>query len=258
MSSRRDLLAGLLVLGGGYAVLRAGVILYGRRADADPTFPSMTWPPGFRRLVAGSTSAGGFDPFVGIEPETLAAGPVDGAEVGAGPCRALFGELPARDVVPIASFSDYNCPYCRVLTERLAALVAAENDVRVRWHELPILGDGSQAAARAALAARRQGAYAAFHAHLMRAPFQPTEGYLRVLAAELGIDADRLIADMQSDAVGNEIANSMALARRLGTVGTPVVVIGRTVVEGVLSDTTLARLIEDERRAGPLPGCAEG
>ncbi|MFO6463440.1 DsbA family protein [Jannaschia sp. KMU-145] len=249
---RRNLLVGLLALGGGYAVLRTGTAAYGRLTGMDLAYEPMEWPEGFRKLVAGSTSSGGFDPFVGLDAPATPDRAVDTAAVEADPCGALFGGPLDSGIVPIASFSDYNCPFCRVLTQRLAAYEAAEDGVRVVWHELPILGDGSRAAARAALAAKRQGAYVAFHERLMRSPFEPTDEYLRVLAADLGIDADRLAADMASDAVADEIATSLALARGLATVGTPVLVIGRTVIEGAPDMDTIKRIVAEEREQPPI------
>ena len=157
----------------------------------------------------------------------------------------------------MASFSDYNCPYCRVATEDLAAIEARSGgSVRVRWHELPLLGPGSEAAARAALAADRQGAYPAMHARLMRARLLPTPVYLEEAASALGLDADRLLADMTSPEVEARLDRSAAAADAFGLPGTPAMVVGRTVVVGALGDRALERLIERERADGPIPGCS--
>ena len=256
-ATRRDLLALGALLAGGYGAIRLGAAAYDRLADAAHAFEPMDRPEGFRRLAGGSSSSGGFDPFVGIRTDEAPAPTVSAAEVEDRLCETLFeGRVAGGDgVVPIASFSDYNCPYCRVLTQRLAAFAAETPGVTMIWHELPLLGEGSRAAAEAALAAKRQGAYVAFHERLMRSPFQPTEGYLRTLARDLDIDGDRLIADMRGEAVARDIAESEALARLLAIVGTPVVVVGRTVVQGVVDVETIGTLVEMEREAGPVPGC---
>jgi protein-disulfide isomerase len=168
--------------------------------------------------------------------------------VRADPRAALFDGLAPGGVVPIASFSDYNCPFCRVLTERLAALDAARpRRVRVTWHELPLLGEASKAAARAALAAGRQGAYPAMHARLMRAGLVPTPAYLAEVAEGLGLDPARLLRDMGSAGIDAALRRSAALADVFALPGTPALVVGRTVVLGAVGERTLARLIERER-----------
>jgi protein-disulfide isomerase len=127
--------------------------------------------------------------------------------------------------------------------------------VAVAWHEWPLLGEGSRLAARAALAARRQGAYAAAHDRLMGAPALPSEAGLPGLARELGLDPGRLLADMDGPGVARDLAVSDAQARLFAAIGTPLLVVGRTAVEGAVSEARLARLIELERNEGPPPGC---
>ncbi|MEO1689787.1 MAG: DsbA family protein [Pseudomonadota bacterium] len=156
--------------------------------------------------------------------------------------------------MPIASFSDYNCPFCKVLTQKLAALEDA-GGVSVTWHEWPLLGEASMQAAQAALAADAQGAYAAFHKRLMRSRFRPTPEYLREIARSLDIDADRMLSDMASAAVAKRLADTAALSSIFGFPGTPALVVGRTVVVGAISDATLAALVEQERRDGPPEVC---
>jgi hypothetical protein len=58
------------------------------------------------------------------------------------------------------------------------------------------LGPGSQFAARAALASRRQGKYAPFHNALMQATEQVTEESVMEIAREVGLDVEQLRADM--------------------------------------------------------------
>lgn len=242
----------VLVAYGGWRVLPA---FTGPRLD----FEALEDPRGFRRIAGGPVSTNAA-PFLGISA-IGAAGP-DAAEaesaVAADLCGALFG---GRDfsagTVPIASFSDYYCPYCRVQT-RLLTRIEAESGgtVRVVWHELPLLGDSSRLAAKAALAARRQDAYAAFHARMMRAAFQATPGYLEALAASIDLDPARLAADMESPEIARELAISAALARRFGFFGTPALVIGKTAALGEIAENVGLRLIELERAEGMGPACA--
>lgn len=222
----------------------------------DFEFTELEEPDGFRRILAGEVS-GGWDPLAGITDATEAAEaiPPDTQEL----CRALFGAASIdADVVPIAYFTDYRCPYCRVLSRHLAAL---ENEthpaVRIAWHEWPVLGEMSELAARAALAAKRQDAYAAFHERLMQTAFLPTPAYLRSISERLGLDADRLLADMESVEVGRELAKARGLAAIFGFRGTPGLVVGRTVVVGAIDEARLRALVERELADGPIEACRD-
>ena len=242
---RRQLVAASIALAGLAAI---GVRrLPGLRAEP-LEFEPLDRPPGFRRLEAGPSSAA-FDPLAGLGQSGAAPAPPRDL------CAALFGAEPLPpDQVPVAYFSDYNCPYCRVLSERLRDLEGTL-PVRIRWHELPLLGPGSEAAARGALAAARQDGYAEFHDRLMTTSFRATDGYLATVAREEGLDADRLIEDMTSQAVTDHLETSRRLAALFGIFGTPALVVGRTLVQGEVSKDTFTRLVEIERQEGPLP-CA--
>ncbi|WP_424968236.1 DsbA family protein [Dinoroseobacter sp. S375] len=255
MTTRRQFIGGAVVLAGGYSALRYGGPALRDLLTPLPEAQALDAPAGFRALPLSSVSQG-LDPLVGLEPaqvHEVAPDQLDGRL-----CEALFGLDRVPDgVVPIASFSDYACPFCRVLTPRLNALEAASGGaLRVKWHELPILGPASTDGARAALAAAQQGRYAETHARLIRAAFQPTEAYLRALSQDLSLDAERLLTDMQSPAIDAALTDSRALAQLFGMVGTPALVVGRTLVQGEISARNLDRLIAVERAAGPPPGCA--
>ena len=212
--------------------------------------------PGFRRLTAGESSSG-LDIFLGLGGSDADHPAEAEIRVRSDICSALYGDLASDpNIVPVASFSDYYCPYCRVQTKKLAALEArTDSDLKIAWHELPLLGASSNLAAKAALAAKRQGAYVAFHERLMRTPFQATPEYLQALADSIGIDHTMLLGDMQSDVVVQELETSAALGRIFAFVGTPAMVIGRTVIQGQVSDNTLLQVAAMEKEEGWASTC---
>lgn len=240
-------LCGLALGLGGAAVLSL------RRWRPAPEFSAYPGVAGFRQVTGGAVSSGR-DVFAGIGAEPLAGSHRPQRLSGPALCRALFDPAsPGR--VPVAAFSDYYCPYCRVLTVILLELEAAGR-VDVTWHELPLLGPGSLAAARAAIAAEMQGAYDAFHRRLMRAQFQPTETYLRDLAASAGLNPAQFAEDLHSAAVQLRLERSRAVAYTFGFAGTPALVVGKTVVVGAISKVDLTRLIEIEAADGrPVEAC---
>ena len=255
-SKKRSTLLTIGAIFAGYAALRTVPSMLPEKLELEP----LENPPGFRKYVAGDTT-GGFDPFAGLgfreSDDTIARREAAFARVSRDVCGALYSELDTSSgKVPMASFSDYYCPYCRIQTKRLAELtISMPEKVAVAWHELPLLGDSSNLAAKAALAAKRQGAYVAFHERLMSSPFQASPEYLDRLSADLGLERDRLVSDMESEAVELEMENSSALARAFAFVGTPALVIGRTVVEGEISNRMIREIIDLEREEGWDAAC---
>lgn len=249
MVVNRRLLLGLAA-GGGVAAAYTGFGAVRRLLEPAPEFEPIGELPGFRRVAGGPVSRGS-PLFVGLgEPEQAAVTP-------ATLCRHLFLPLPAPDEVPIAYFSDYRCPNCRVVSPILAR-IEKEGVAPVTWHEWPILGESSRLAARAALAARRQGAYKAFHERMMGSSFLPTPAYIDQVARDAGIGPEQLRRDMTDPAITLQLARTDALAGLLGFIGTPGLVIGRTAVMGRLDRRRLDRLIAIER-AEPAPNpCARG
>jgi protein-disulfide isomerase len=69
--------------------------------------------------------------------------------------------------------------------------------------------------------------------------------YLRRLANQLGIDAERMAEDMESDEVAEAIARNRALAQELGINGTPAFIIGEELIPGAVElDVLLAKIAE--------------
>lgn len=149
--------------------------------------------------------------------------------------------------VTVVEFFDYNCPYCRSAGQTVQALLETDANVRVIYREWPILGDDSVIAARAALAAREQGKYEAFHWALMSGDGRVTEAVIFKVARDLGMDVAKLEADMVSPAVEAHIALSNALAQQLGFTGTPAFIVGDKTAPGMLSFDEITRLVADAR-----------
>ena len=217
---------------------------------SDFEFEPVPGVPGFRQIAGGDTS-GNINPLAGIEAPGSGKDAEVQEAVRADVRGALFGQSLGKGVVPIASFSDYYCPFCRLLTQKLAKIESeADGRIRITWHEWPLLGSNSEYAARAALAADLQGAYVAFHKRLMRTSFVPTQSFLEALARSIGIDPARMVADIESAAVSKRLHTSKALASVFRFRGTPALVVGTTVIVGAVSDASLQALINWELQEG--------
>lgn len=243
---RRD----ALVIGGAMAVAVA-IPPFLRQLPSDFEFTPMDAFPGFRRLAAGAMTGG--DPlFFGLGDQPENAVPAKPSNL----CAALFKASSwSADPLPIAVFSDVNCPYCRVLEKTLIDLRQDGEPVRLIWHELPLLGPSSVRAARAVLAAKRQGVHEPAHRYVMSRNLRPGSKSLTDMALYLNLDPVRLRADVSSVQIDNDLARSLALGSVLGIPGTPGIVVGRTLVIGAISRTDLQKLIRMERDT-PFEGCA--
>jgi protein-disulfide isomerase len=220
------------------------------RPGPDLAFEERRDLPGFRQLAG--TGGAGLTGALALLP----AGP--SLPLPDDLCRALFAD-PGDPVVgdgpvDLALFSDYQCPYCRVLSGLVLAR-AERGAVRAVFKEWPVLGPGSVTAARLALAADAQGDFARMHARLMRTAFIPTPDYAREVGEDTGLDPDRLLADMEDPARLAHFERVAALAGAFGFRGTPAMVVGRTVVEGAITEAQLDALIAAEAEG---PGCVSG
>lgn len=184
--------------------------------------------------------------MTGLTPvEPLPAGLMQ--QVKAAPEKTLFkaGDV-GRNTTPVAYFFDYYCPYCRVLSEHLADLAAVSEIVVTRQH-WPIFGEVSVLAARASLAAEMQGDTKKIHGRLLRTPGQVTVQFLRRVAEDFGLSWSRMEQDMEAPAVTASLERARALAQLFSFVGTPSLVVGRTVVEGEIPKARLLDLARLER-----------
>ncbi len=157
------------------------------------------------------------------------------------------GGNPKGDVT-LVEFFDYNCPYCRQMTSIMIEAEKADPQLRVVYKEFPILGP-SLLAAKAALAADRQGKYVVFNRALYQTRGPIDGGKVLEAAKTVGLDVDRLKADMQNPKISAQLDKNIELARALNINGTPGFVIGETIFASATDLKTLQRLIEKARKS---------
>ena len=152
--------------------------------------------------------------------------------------------------VTVVEFFDYQCGYCKRSLRPVMDLLAADGQVRMVWKEFPILGPVSRFAARAAMAADRQGRYHEFHVAVMGARGKLTEDEVIRIATDIGLDVERLRRDMGDPAIEDYLNETAQLAKKLGIRGTPAFVIGETLVPGAVNGARLKEIVADARSGG--------
>lgn len=160
------------------------------------------------------------------------------------------GGNPEGDV-SLVEFFDYNCGYCRQVAPVVSEAEKADARLRIVYKEFPILGPNSIFAAKAALAAHRQGKYVPFHNALMKVRGTVDEASVLRVAGELGLDLERLKFDMSDAAIQSTIDRNLELARALRITGTPGFVVGTQILRGATDVGTLRKLIDQARKTKP-------
>ncbi|MFK0690804.1 DsbA family protein [Mesorhizobium sp. IMUNJ 23033] len=153
----------------------------------------------------------------------------------------------AQGSVTLVEFFDYNCPYCRQMAPIMDQAVADDPQLRIVYKEFPILGPDSMFAAKAALAADKQGKYTAFHKALLGSRTRVTEAVVLKIAAEAGLDVERMKTDMQQPDIQALIDRNVELAQALRITGTPGFVAGDQIFPGATDLATLKKLIEQAK-----------
>jgi len=142
----------------------------------------------------------------------------------------------------LVEFTDYNCPYCAMSQADVHRLIESDPEVKIVVREWSIF-QGSEVASQMALAAAKQGKYAAFHDAMFRlGPVSPES--VEAAAREAGLDLERARADAASDEVAQELARNHALAGQLGFSGTPSWVTKDRAFEGAVGYGALKEALE--------------
>jgi Na+/H+ antiporter NhaA len=124
----------------------------------------------------------------------------------------------------LVEYGDFECPYCgraqpvvRELVERFG------DDLAVVFRHLPLVDvhEHAQTAAEAAEAAAAQGQFWQLHDAMFAHPDALDLDGLAGLARELGLDADRLVRDVEHRRHATRVARDVASAAESGAAGTP-------------------------------------
>jgi len=147
----------------------------------------------------------------------------------------------------LVEFFDYRCGYCKQVAADVRALVTEDKNLRIVMREFPILSPDSVTAARAALASQHQGKYLEMHTALMAAGGTLSEARIMDIAKGVGLDTERLKADMQRPEINATLQRNHQMAQALGIQGTPAFVTRNALVPGAVGPDALRKLVSDAR-----------
>jgi protein-disulfide isomerase len=154
-----------------------------------------------------------------FEEESAEDGPVFVPEAKTAGGAVLAG--PANASRTILVFTDFECPYCKRLDGQLRDLAAKEN-VRVVLRNKPLpMHSHARLAAKAAIAADKQGKLAEMTKELFQHQDALDRASLMIYAERLALDIDRFRVDLDSWETDARLAEDEALATKLNVKGTP-------------------------------------
>lgn len=130
--------------------------------------------------------------------------------------------------VSVVEFLDYQCSHCIEMAPVVESVIHNHPGLRVVYKLLPVRGPQSEQAAKAALAANKQGKFPAFNRALLNSNQPLSDEVIFSLAKASGLDVKKLKKDMESTAINNIVNSNMGLASALGIPGTPAFYIGKT------------------------------
>jgi protein-disulfide isomerase len=157
--------------------------------------------------------------------------------------------------VTLVEFFDYNCGYCKRALSDMMDLMKTDSKLKVVLKEFPVLGPGSEEAARVAVAVRMQDPtgkkYLEFHQKLLGGRGAADRARALAVAKDVGLDMSRLEKDMASDEAKVTFNENIKLAEALGMNGTPSYVVGSEVVVGAVGLDGLKQKVNTARCGAP-------
>ncbi|HKY33981.1 MAG TPA: thioredoxin domain-containing protein [Candidatus Polarisedimenticolia bacterium] len=146
----------------------------------------------------------------------------------------------------LVEFADYQCPYCvRAVPVVQQLMQKYPDDLKFVFKQLPLtsIHRFAEPAARASLAAARQGKFWEMHQRLFDNYRALDDASLKKYAQEIGLDMARFERDLTDPAVAQEVARDAEEARTLGVEGTPTFFLNGVRVPSWDADT-LSKMID--------------
>ncbi|CAG7590750.1 MAG: DsbA family protein [Candidatus Midichloria sp.] len=147
--------------------------------------------------------------------------------------------------IKIVEFFDYACSFCRKMLPIQQKILAEYPNIQLVLKELPIMGDWSVQASKAALAVTivDNSKYEDFHNKLLNLEDR-TEASIMQTAADIGLDVTKLKDMMQKLEIEDIIQANLKLAADLKIRGTPAYIINDDILPGALSYAEIKSALE--------------
>ena len=141
---------------------------------------------------------------------------------------------PVDAPITLIEFTDFQCPYCKRANDTVHELMEKNpGKIRLVFKHNPLpFHDKADGAHRAAEAAALQGKFWEMYDLLFANNKKLDQSDLESYAAQIGLDVERLKADMESDTVKNRVKSDLSQGASVGVKGTPHFFMNGTVING--------------------------
>lgn len=138
--------------------------------------------------------------------------------------------------VSVVAFTDFHCPYCKLVQPTLQSLLVRYGDrIRIVHRDFPIarLHPLAQLAHEAARCAAEQDGFWAYHDKILAGPASADIGQLRDYARDTGLDDDLFQECLESHRHEQSVQKDVDEGIRLGVRGTPTFFINGLILRGM-------------------------
>ncbi len=134
--------------------------------------------------------------------------------------------------VALVEFSDFECPYCSKVKPLLDQLLAANKDkLKIVFKHLPLRNHPqAQPAARASIAAQKQGKFWEMHDELFKTKKISAET-ITASAEKIGLDMEKFNKDKDSAETNQQLNKDMLDAKNADVSGTPTLFINGRLIQ---------------------------
>ena len=162
---------------------------------------------------------------------------------GNGPARG--GKQPKVNIV---MWSDFQCPFCSRAEPTVNKILETyKDDVRVVWRNEPLsFHPNALPAAKAAMAAHKQGKFWQMHEKLFANQQALSDENYEKWAKELGLDVARWKVDKESPEIADQITKDANYGQSVGADGTPTFFINGKVIAGALPFESFKPIIDEQ------------
>jgi protein-disulfide isomerase len=168
---------------------------------------------------------------------------------------------PKDALVTVIVFSEFQCPFCGRVQPVLAELRKLHpDDLRIVFRHMPLAFHGhARSAAKAAIAADRQGKFWRMHDFLFNLKGEPDERAVKLAVRRLRLDKRKFDRDRKSARTEAVIVEDQRLAQEFGVNGTPTFFINGRRLDGAQPIDSFEAIVGEElARARTFAASDEG
>ncbi|MFL5248969.1 MAG: DsbA family protein [Myxococcales bacterium] len=155
---------------------------------------------------------------------------------------------PKHAKVTIVEWSDFQCPFCGRVDPTVRQILSTyKDDVRLVWRNEPLpFHPNALPAAKAAMAAHKQGKFWQMHELMFAHQTDLSEAKYEEWAKQIGLDVARWKADKDSPAIAEAIQKDNSYGQQVGANGTPSFFINGKLIAGALPFDTFKAMIDEQ------------